>query len=68
MGLRTTTSRMTTAQRDALWSLCGRYGAPFREDDYHPSFELPQGYVQGWVGGTTRTIFVGVSPAGEVSS
>ena len=63
--------RMTTAQRDALWELAGRYGVPFREDDYAPAFDLPQGYVAGWVGGQfhrSAKLYVGVSPTGEISS
>ena len=69
--------RMTTAQRDALWELAGRYRVPFREDDYAPAFDLPQGYVAGWVGGQfhcvrcshrSAKLYVGVSPTGEISS
>ena len=50
---------------------------PFREDDYHRPFDLPDGYVAGWIGGTVgwggttlakQTIYVGVSPEGESSS
>ena len=37
------TPRMTIAQRDALWKLCGGMNVPFREDDYHPAFDLPPG-------------------------
>lgn len=62
---------MTDAQRDALWNICGRYGVPFREDDYHPQFDLPPGYVAGWVGGVAdpqECIFVGVDPEGAISS
>lgn len=68
MSLKTTTDRMTRLQRDALWSLCGRYGVPFREDDYHPQFDLPRGYVAGWIGGDARKLYVGVSPDGDISS
>lgn len=69
---------MTNAQRDSLWDLCGRYHVPFREDDYHPQFDLPPGYVAGWVGGNQHggqlgkvdklTIYVGVDPEGAISS
>jgi hypothetical protein len=66
-------TRMTDAQRDRLWQLCGAYNVAFREDDYAPTFDLPDGYVAGWVGGwkgigDRRTLYVGVSPAGEASS
>jgi hypothetical protein len=49
-----------------------RYNVPFREDDYAKPFDLPEGYVGGWVGGyfegRKTTIYVGVSATGEVSS
>jgi hypothetical protein len=62
--------RMTIAQRDALWELCGRYNVLFREGDYLPAFDLPDGWYNGWVGGlgSRCSLFVGVSPDGEVSS
>jgi hypothetical protein len=56
---------MTEAQMLALWRKCGDYNVPFREDDYHPTFDLPTGYVAGWIG---DRIYVGVSPDGEISS
>jgi hypothetical protein len=53
--------RMTDAQRDALWRLCGGYNVPFREDDYYlyptdrsapqPGIGNMPGWVEGWVGG-----------------
>jgi hypothetical protein len=66
-------SRMNHAQRNALWDKCAGYNVPFREDDYHPQSDLPPGYYAGWIGGWEgighrRTIFVGVSPEGELSS
>ena len=49
--------RMTFEQREKLWAMCGRYGVPFRETDYHRSAigygsyaDLPPSY-EGWVGG-----------------
>lgn len=63
---------MTPAQKEALIDLCERYGVTFTESDYEVApFDLPPGYVAGWVGGALtarRTIYVGVSPEGEVSS
>lgn len=65
---------MTDAQELALRRLCQGFNVRFRVDDYHPQFDLPEGYVAGWVGGYQptgspyRTIYVGVSPEGEVSS
>jgi hypothetical protein len=76
--------RMSQAQRNKLWELCGRYNVPFREDDYtRPGISpmSPPGYVEGWVGGfhhsdighkgygdERQTIYVGVSPEGESHS
>lgn len=72
---------MTLAQQHALAALCERYHVTFNEADYAPRFDLPAGYVAGWVGGLVHaattdygtapgktTIYVGVSPEGEVSS
>lgn len=42
---------MTDQQRETLRNLCERYHTEFREDDYKPRFDLPDGYVGGWVGG-----------------
>lgn len=65
--------RMTIAQRNRLWALCGRYGVPFREDDYvlqnRPTGLMTAGWVEGWVGGLVgKTIYVGVSPEGDSHS
>lgn len=66
---------MNMAQRDTLQKLCAAYKVPFRETDYQPQPELPEGYVAGWIGGgnmwdntTKGTIYVGVDPAGQASS
>lgn len=67
-------NRMTEEQVIALYRLCVRYNVPFREKDYYRDFSLPDGYFAGWVGGWTpgsarkKTIYVGVSPDGRVSS
>jgi hypothetical protein len=55
---------MTDAQELALRRLCDGYNVPFVKIKYHPQFDLPPGYLSGWVG----PIFVGVSPEGEISS
>lgn len=64
--------RMTEAQRNKLWELCGRYNVPFREDDYvimsADSIFGPPNWVEGWVGGKQGTLFVGVSPEGDSHS
>ena len=66
---------MTDAQELALRRLCDRYGVRFSVDHYLPQFDLPEGYVAGWIGGSQHawsksqpTIYVGVSPEGKVSS
>ena len=41
---------MTNAQRQALQALCERYHVPFRPSDFKPAYDLPKGYVAGWVG------------------
>lgn len=63
---------MTLLQELALRRLCQGYGVTFEASDYAPQFDLPPGYVAGWIGGHLgnpgRTIYVGVSAEGEVSS
>jgi hypothetical protein len=64
---------LTDAQREALTKCCERFKQPFREDDYHPAFDLPTGWVAGWIGGwyedeSLRAIFVGCSPEGDIHS
>lgn len=71
---------MTQAQRETLEALCRRYNVTFNEEDYKPSFDLPTGYVAGWIGGndhgyadggvhvSTTTIYVGVALDGQASS
>ena len=46
-----TTATLTAAQTAALQDICERYGVEFRAGDYQPQFDLPAGYVGGWVGG-----------------
>lgn len=60
--------RMTNAQRDRLWQMCGNYNVPFNEADYFVyalDASMMAGYAEGWVGGKPGTIYVGVSPEGE---
>jgi hypothetical protein len=56
--------RMTTKQRDKLWELCGGSNVPFNEENYKSTFDLPHGYVAGWVG----KVYYGVDPEGRASS
>lgn len=60
--------RMSNAQRNRLWELCGNYNVPFQEDDYGFANASPDSWVEGWVGGKPGTIYVGVSPEGESHS
>lgn len=73
--------RMSDAQRNRLWDMCGRYNVPFREDDYFPNQSGYEGpvFYEGWIGGNDHapatlelarekfkpTIYTGVSPEGE---
>jgi hypothetical protein len=63
-------TRMTEAQDTALRALCGRYGVTYRPDDYWPTFDLPAGYVAGWVGGNDgpRPLYIGCDKDGRISS
>lgn len=74
---------LSMAQWVALKSLCSRYDVEFDPEHYKPAYDLPDGYVSGWVGGQRHanpqyakpdepagkpTLYVGVSLEGEVSS
>lgn len=59
---------MNEIQRKALCALCSRYKVEFDEEHYKPAFDLPAGYVAGWVGGPAQKLYVGCSPTGEISS
>ncbi len=64
---------MTREQIAALSALCGRYNVQFNAADYRHTFDLPEGYVAGWVGGFAiqgehPTIYVGCSAEGVISS
>jgi hypothetical protein len=59
-----TTTTLTDAQRARLSNLCERYGVDFDVRNFSPQFDLPDGWVAGWVG----TIYVGCSPEGDIHS
>lgn len=62
---------LTRAQETRLRKLCQGYGVEFDAAHYRPSFELPDGYVSGWIGGPNaagRTLYVGVDRDGNASS
>lgn len=65
--------RMSQAQRNRLWDMCGNYNVPFCENHY---FIDRYGFAEGWIGGNEHataerggtkkpTIYTGVSPEGE---
>lgn len=61
------------AQQAALAALCMRYDVEFVAEHYTPQFDLPDGYVAGWVGGYAiqkehSTIYVGCDEEGAISS
>lgn len=73
-----TENGLNMVQQAALWGLCSRYDVEYQETDYlvYPanSVMMP-GWAEGWIGGFQHaagtehpTIFVGVSPEGEVHS
>lgn len=55
---------MLEKQRISLKDLCERYNVEFIEMNYTQQFDLPKGYVAGWVG----PIYVGCSKEGRISS
>ena len=58
---------MTPAQLAAILALCERFSAPYREDAWSHPFDLPEGWVAGWVGTPgAGGIYAGVSPDGDV--
>jgi hypothetical protein len=65
--------RLTEAQETSLQDICGRYRVGYDPDHYHHTFDLPEAYVAGWVGGRDiqaehPTIYCGVDPEGRISS
>ena len=55
---------MTEQQEGRLRALCFSYGVEFNAEHYTPQFDLPSGWVAGWVGGEPGTLYVGVDPEG----
>jgi hypothetical protein len=65
--------QLTLLQEASLSAICERYHVEYHPLHYRPSFDLPEGYVAGWVGGVEiqaehPTIYVGCSPEGIISS
>jgi hypothetical protein len=64
---------LTIEQDGSLRAICERYDVGYDPNHYQPTFDLPEGYVAGWVGGAEiqaahPTISVGCSPEGMISS
>lgn len=61
---------MTPQQETALRDLCERYKANFDPAKFWHPFDLPPGYVAGWIGepGAPGSIYVGCDPEGRISS
>lgn len=59
---------MTPEQEAALKDLSTRYNVAFVAEDFWPTFDLPPGYVAGWIGGEERKLYVGCSADGRISS
>lgn len=61
---------MTPEQEAKLRLLCERYHVTFNPDHYfqNPEGWIMPGWVEGWVGGTPSTIYVGVAPDGSSHS
>jgi hypothetical protein len=55
---------MTEQQRAKIEQRCKEYRIPFVEADWRRPFDLPDGWVAGWLGST----YVGVSPEGDMHS
>lgn len=63
------TNGLTREQRIALARLSERYGVDFDPMDFSTAYDLPDKWVNGWVGGfEQQKLYVGVSPEGEVHS
>ncbi len=62
---------MNEKQRTALTKLCERYDdVTFNPDDFRPVFDLPKGWVAGWVTDShgVGRLYVGCDPEGRISS
>ena len=42
---------LTLLQETALYALCERYEVTYDPSHYHHTFDLPEGWVAGWIGG-----------------
>ena len=58
------TNHLTREQEWAIRDLCSAYHVGYIPDHYQPAFDLPKGYVAGWIG----PIYCGIDPEGNISS
>ena len=61
-------AHVTDDQAAAIINIHVRYRVSLHPADWHPAFDLPPGYVAGWVGGPEQRLYIGVSPEGDISS
>lgn len=64
-------AQMTPAQEEKLRSLCERYNVAFDPTHYmiYPeTSSMMRGWAEGWVGGSSDTLYVGVDPEGRSHS
>ena len=59
---------LTRYQTAALAGLSKSYNATFNPAWFSPQFDLPDGWVAGWIGGPAQHIYVGCSPEGDINS
>lgn len=55
---------LTIEQEWAIRDLCEAYHVAYIPGHYTPQFDLPSGWVAGWIG----PIYCGISPEGDISS
>jgi hypothetical protein len=58
------TTTLTPEQVAAIRKLCRDYHTEYRPENYTPAFDLPDGWVAGWIG----PIYCGISPEGGIQS
>lgn len=64
-------AELNPAQEAKLRDLCSRYNVTFDPSHYRvypETSSMMRGWAEGWVGGSSETIFVGVSPEGDSHS
>lgn len=47
---------MSSQQNEALQNLCKRYDVPFDPLHYTSQWDLPEGYLAGWIGGPEHAL------------